>query len=474
MRPRHDTKDDTPFNRVRRGIINLERTDPFFSSIVINLKLIETAAVPTMCTNGKVLMFNPEFVQSCSRLKLDIVLVHESVHVALGHPLLLLRFPDRDTAMMAAELAANSLIYLRNGFPDDGVLPGRGEYSKLPIGRNTEWYYYELKKQQAKQPDPGNESKCPGESDDSSEGDKEETKDEGSGSDDSSGEDSGDGSEKDRDTQTTGEGDEPSTASGSGDGSGSEESDSQGGTGVGQDNQGLGTIAPYDLEEGESVQAAERKWEQVVSQAANLAASAGNLPGAFEELVNRLIGTTELPWYILLRIYLTRNVRHGRSYRRPNRRTLWRKDIQPSRMTRGLGKLVLGVDTSGSMDQNEMNKALATCIDIGKVYPDFELGIAQFDTAVAHTDWFTRFNTNRDYFKGWGWKGRGGTSYKAFFDQIKSYNANVIVVVTDGYPNDGWPDMRKVRTPVIWLITKEAIVPEDVSKRSRVIMLNSK
>ena len=135
--------------------------------------------------------------------------------------------------------------------------------------------------------------------------------------------------------------------------------------------------------------------------------------------------------------------------------------------------MVFGVDVSGSMDIHEMNEALAACIDIGKVYKDFELGIIQFDTRITKQDWFTRVNVNKDFFKNWKWQGRGGTSYKEFFTQIKKFKADVIVLVTDGYPNDGFPDMRLIHTPVIWLITKQADIPEMVKKHSRVLMLNN-
>ena len=480
------TSDDTPLNRVRRGIINLERSDPFFSSIILNMRLV-AADVGTMCTDGIELKYDVNFVNQCSQPMLDVVLAHEALHVAMGHPLLLLKLPDQHIAREAAELAVNSLIYKRKGFPPDAVLPGAGDYVRMPIGKNIEWYYDALKKEQQNsgQPDPRGNS--PGVSDDS------DTESGGGESDQPAKPDKPEKGEtnepdmerKDDSAPQAGSGD-GANADGQGAGDSGQLGPGEGGSGdeaSGEDPAGmagkasllnqLGSVAAANLDN-ESIADAERRWEQIVSEAANTAAQAGKLPGAFEELVNSLIGTTGLPWPILLRTYLTRTVQHGRSYRRPNRRTLWRKDIQPSRISKGLGKVIFGVDTSGSMDQVQMNKALEACIDIGKVYPDFELGIVQFDTHISNVDWFTRFNVNKEYFKTWSWKGRGGTSYVAFFDSIAQYRANVVVLVTDGYPNDGWPDMRKVTVPVIWLITEEASIPENVSKHSRVIMLNKR
>jgi len=477
---------DTGLNRVIRSLVNLESTDPFFASVSLNLKLVEDRSVPTACTDGKHLNFNPDYIMSKSRDYVDIVMVHEIVHVILGHPILLLKLPDKQRALIAMELSDNSLICHRKGFPVDGILlPGRGDYVNLPLGKNTEWYYNELKKQD----DDGSERDV-GDIAGDGNGDKEEPG--GNDSDDSEAEADG------KDSGSTGDmvGDEderkdekdaksPEGQGGTGEASKStdkHESDAKTGTHnttsdstvrpVETQTGVIGEVKPYKFEEGETEAEVERKWESIISQSANDAASAGNMPGEFEELVTKILGVKPLPWPTILRQFLVRNIRRGRSFRRPNRRTCARDDIAPSRLTKGLGKLVFGVDVSGSMDIYEMNKALAVCIDIGKLYRDFELGIVQFDTNITAQNWFTRFDSNNNYFKDWNWKGRGGTSYKAFFEQITKFRADVIVIVTDGWPNDGWPDMRLIHTPVIWLITKETDVPKDVSRYSKVININ--
>ena len=496
------TNQDNALNRVKRSLINIESTDPFFASVALNLKLVEDSTITTACTDGKFLRFNPDYIMDKSRDYLDNIIVHEIVHVILKHPILLGKFSDKKRARIAMELSVNSLIYTRNGFPEDVLLPGRGSYVNMPMGKNTEIYYDKLKK---------NDNRSKRDNADSSDDDNADEEAESDNGADRSKEEADrsnvhpEGSPSNAEDNTQDSGSDGSNAGGKNDGSGSKkgklrkvrptdksEDNAEGGSqtassaksGRNEDtenstvrrckvSEGLGEVETYKYDEGESPEEVERKWEEIISQAANDAASAGNMPGEFEELVTKLLGVTGLPWYVILRQWLIRNIRRGRSFRRPNRRTLYRQDIVPSRMTKGLGKLVLGVDVSGSMDQEEMNKALATCIDIGKVYPDFELGIIQFDTDITKQDWFTRFNANKDYFKNWSWKGRGGTSYVAFFKQIKSFNADIVVLVTDGYPNDGWPDMRLIRIPVMWLITKEADIPENVKKHRRVIPLNN-
>lgn len=467
---------DTALDRVKRSLVNLEGTDPFFSSVALNLLLREDKSVPTACTDGRHLIVNPDYVMSKSRTYLDNVIVHEIVHVILKHPILLKKFPDKERARIAMELSVNSLIYMRSGFPQDVLIPGQGKYVDMPIGKNTEWYYDKLKEHD----DNRNKQDTEDSSKDDNESEAESEDDGGSSNGDSNGaKEKADGkdSKEAKGTKESKDVDEETTQ-GSSSGEPGRDKDIQDSTIRGCEDskevsKELGEVEEYQFEENETENEVDRRWEQIISQAANDAASAGNMPGEFEELVTRMLGVTPLPWPVLLRQFLIRNVRRGRSFKRPNRRTLYRQDIAPSRMTKGLGKLVLGVDVSGSMDQEEMNKALATCIDIGKVYPDFELGIIQFDTDITKQDWFTRFNANKDYFKNWSWKGRGGTSYVAFFKQIKSFNADIVVLVTDGYPNDGWPDMRLIRTPVMWLITKEADIPENVKKHSRVIPLNN-
>jgi len=60
---------------------------PFFGSLALTLEMIETSEIPTMCTDGKSIKYNPEFVQLHSLDEIKGVIAHEVMHVAFQHML---------------------------------------------------------------------------------------------------------------------------------------------------------------------------------------------------------------------------------------------------------------------------------------------------------------------------------------------------------------------------------------------------
>ncbi len=104
------------------GRVKLIFTNPFFGMLATQLGLIETDKVPTAGTDGKCLMFNPEFTDSLSRSEIVFLICHEVMHVVLlTH--LRLEHRDFDVFNQAADFAIN-LILNDEGFSfiDGGLL----------------------------------------------------------------------------------------------------------------------------------------------------------------------------------------------------------------------------------------------------------------------------------------------------------------------------------------------------------------
>jgi predicted metal-dependent peptidase len=110
---------------------------PFFGSLCLRLKLV-AGDVPTMATNGKVILYSGEFVTSLTPAELEGVLAHEVMHCALAHHC---RRGTRDLGLWnkAADLAINPII-LDNGLtlpadalnnPDYHGLSAEEIYSRL-------------------------------------------------------------------------------------------------------------------------------------------------------------------------------------------------------------------------------------------------------------------------------------------------------------------------------------------------------
>src|SRR5215472_16777491 len=98
--------------KLLRARVQLLFKQPFFATLCLRLKLIP-ASVPTMATNGKVIYYNPAFVESITQEELEGVLAHEVLHCALAHHC---RRGQREPELWneAADYAVNPIL-LANG-----------------------------------------------------------------------------------------------------------------------------------------------------------------------------------------------------------------------------------------------------------------------------------------------------------------------------------------------------------------------
>jgi len=96
-------------NRLKNCINYVIAKYPFFANFLIKLELIEDETIETACTNGKILKFNPAFIQSLKRQELIFLVLHEISHLILKHHL---REGSRDHQIFnkAGDFAANSFL----------------------------------------------------------------------------------------------------------------------------------------------------------------------------------------------------------------------------------------------------------------------------------------------------------------------------------------------------------------------------
>ena len=413
-------------------MINVQRDDPFFASILLGLKRIPKA-ISTMCVDGKTLSYSRKYVGSIEDNTLYVVLIHEALHLAMAHHLVIKgKTVNMDLANRAADLAINHLIYKRKGFLSCFLLAGKGSYKDLPEGKNMEWYYNTLIKKQ----EPNESSSTRGDSTKSGDSGDAGGSDNAEDSDDAD----SDPEEGDSDNQTDSDG----TASGGDDEAGGDAS----------------SINPGGIEPAQgSTEDAEREYEYTIGKAVAAAKEAGKFPGWLAELCEHILGVSQIPYNVLLRQFLVRTVRTGHTYRKINRRHAYRSDvIIPARYSKGLGHVVMGVDTSGSMDEIALNQCLTEVSVLGKLYRDFQLTLIQFDTKVHRID---KFSSSKPIpskgFTGWAWHGRGGTSYSDFFIVAEKERPDVVIIYTDGYAD--FPGTNPMTCPALWLVTTEVDPP---------------
>lgn len=109
------------YDQMTRARANLLIEQPFFGTLAIKLKLVETEDIPTAGTDMERLVFNPKFIAKQSSHQTLGLVAHEVMHCVLSHPL---RRGERDPELwnVACDHAIN-LHLLEQGFilPDGGI-----------------------------------------------------------------------------------------------------------------------------------------------------------------------------------------------------------------------------------------------------------------------------------------------------------------------------------------------------------------
>ncbi len=114
---------------------------PFVGSIALNMPFIFDESIKTACTNGKVVKFNPEFVDNLSDEEVKFLVAHECMHPMLEHNF---RRGGRDPRKwnQATDYVINQLL------TDDGIgrMPSNGLLNKsiYDAGNGTSDGIYKL------------------------------------------------------------------------------------------------------------------------------------------------------------------------------------------------------------------------------------------------------------------------------------------------------------------------------------------
>ena len=95
--------------RLQGAVLRIRGDHPFFGTLALFAEFKVTDDVETAATNGKVLWFNPSFVEKQSTPQLCGLVVHELLHAALQH---VPRRRERDSTLwnIAADIVVNGMI----------------------------------------------------------------------------------------------------------------------------------------------------------------------------------------------------------------------------------------------------------------------------------------------------------------------------------------------------------------------------
>ena len=125
-------------DRVVKERTKLLVAQPFFGVLAMRLELIETTDIETSATDGKQLLFNPDFIKPLTPHQLRGLIAHEVLHCAYQH---MLRRGERDPLKwnIACDYAINAHL-LQSNF----ILPDEGLYNPDFANMTAEQIYNAL------------------------------------------------------------------------------------------------------------------------------------------------------------------------------------------------------------------------------------------------------------------------------------------------------------------------------------------
>lgn len=169
----------------------------------------------------------------------------------------------------------------------------------------------------------------------------------------------------------------------------------------------------------------------------------GTIPGDIELYINGLLNP-QVPWYQILRRFMTRAVKTNYTWRRPNRRYFPRYHL-PTMYSQKLCDIAVAVDISGSVTDHQFHHFVSEVYAILKGHKPDNLKLLQFDTAIKSVD---DIRSTRDL-KSVQFKGRGGTSIEPVIEWATENKPHLLVIFTDGHFRNSLSDPG---LPVVWII----------------------
>ena len=185
---------------------------------------------------------------------------------------------------------------------------------------------------------------------------------------------------------------------------------------------------------------AEQDWKVAMTQAAQSAKMQGNLPSELARLVDAWVNP-KAPWQELLRQFVEMSARNDYSWVPPSRRYLSQGFYLPSLRSAELPEIVIAVDTSGSITQEELNRCAAEITGILEAW-DTTIHVVYVDSLLQGSQVFTR----EDLPLKLDARGGGGTDFRPAFQWVEDQGLvpAAMIYLTDldcsRYPSDpGFP-----------------------------------
>lgn len=392
--------------KVQKAKITLMR-DPRFalwSGILMVGRTSVVDNIPTACTNGRDEKYGRKFVASLKEPELNFVVLHENLHKAYRHLTTWKKLHDENHRLANAACDYVINLKLKDLDPSERVIAmprwADGELKGKPMGLIDEKYRGLNAKQVFDLL-------------------KDEQKGKGGGDDEGEGEGSG------------------GSGTGQGAGEGFDDHDWDG--------------AKEMTEEEKKV--LEREIDQAIRQGVMAhqkiaGTGAGDLDRDLLELLE-----PKVDWREMLREFVksTCSAKDTSSWRKVNRRFLSTGTYMPSLIGEKVGHMVIAVDTSGSVGQEELSGFLTEVKGIAEEVKPSQVDLIYWDSRVAAHEEYTE-NDVSNIINSTKPRGGGGTSPSCVSEYLKEKRIvpECVIMLTDGYVGSDWG--RDWTAPVLWAI----------------------
>ena len=173
---------------------------------------------------------------------------------------------------------------------------------------------------------------------------------------------------------------------------------------------------------------------------------------------NRSIGEILEPkvdWREQLREFVNATCRNKdkSTWKRPHKRFLGQDIYMPSMIGEAIGKVVIGIDTSGSIGDKELNEFLTEVVAICDDVSPSSIELLYWDTEVAGHETYNQ-GDYKALVQSTKPAGGGGTRVGCVNEYIKEkrIEAEAVIILTDGYVENDWGGSWGC-TPTLWAVT---------------------
>lgn len=433
-------------DEISKVCIRWQTESPFFAEFLLRFLYKEDKSCPTAAigfnklTHKLVFLYNPEFLAKLAPMEVEGLAVHEIMHV-------LHRYEDRigdrvnDIFNVAQDGCINRIIkdttigghqlQLPKGGVDLTEIEGMG-YDGEPISEPVYDFLYEradkivISSTGEGTGGEGNGNDCPNCG--------------GTGQDPGDKKEGGSGGQSE---EEEGEGQKSPDSKGKGQkGNENKPCPVCGGNGKSNGKKVLRTTDDHTKNNKKPTEIEKAIIEDIVNSARTR--SWGSVSGGMRDEVNSLIQTKKIPWQRKLAMIMSKYIHQAgniyeNTWSKRNRRSL------PLPGIRKLSKKILiTVDTSGSVSQEDLSMFFGQIEKLVKNYSDMTL--IQWDTQVHSTEIYTKGAWKRIDIKG-----RGGTDPQDLYNHLNAHhkNASIVINFTDSYFN--W-EFEHYGIPSVWAV----------------------